>query len=441
MKKGFKGEATVIVGAQFGDEGKGKIIDALVPGYDLVVRYQGGNNAGHTVVVGNDEYKMHLLPSGVVRRKRCIIAAGVVLDPRVLKEEIDGLAERGLKVDEKILGIDFRTQIIFPWHNALDAAREAGVGKIGTTGRGIGPAYEDRAARTGIRFEDFGDGKRLVEKITRVYGRKRLGRVFPDSPQPLVPPVEEIIKEYAGLSVSLRKFACDACLEINSALAAGKKVLFEGAQGTLLDNDFGTYPFVTSSHPIAGGACTGAGVSPLAIKRVEGVAKAYVTRVGCGPFPTELNDSIGERVRKKGAEYGTTTGRPRRVGWMDVPMLRYAHALNGFSGIHLMKLDVLGGLEELEICVAHEVNGKRAGVFPARARDLEKARPVYAKAKGFKDLSREEWKKTAVKGRKKGFSVLPREARAYVKKIQELAGVPVLSVSVGPERSEIIWAK
>ncbi|MCX6767140.1 MAG: adenylosuccinate synthase [Candidatus Micrarchaeota archaeon] len=465
MKK-TAGEATVIVGAQFGDEGKGKIIDAMVPEYDAVVRYQGGNNAGHTVVVGSEKFKMHLLPSGVVRKKRSLIAAGVVLDPRVIKQEIDSLAAKGIKVDEHLLGIDFRTQVIFPWHNARDVAREtaAGEGKIGTTGRGIGPAYEDRAARTGIRFGEFIDAKTLAAKIaskTAETGaksgaktaaneaKKTLGRIYPDSPDAIVPPAEEIAREYSALGAFLKKFACDACLEVNGLLEAGHRVLFEGAQGTLLDNDFGTYPFVTSSHPIAGGACVGAGVSPRAINRIEGVGKAYVTRVGSGPFPTELNDGIGERIREKGAEYGTTTGRPRRVGWLDIPMLRYADYLNGFTGIHLTKLDVLGGINPLKICFEYQLDGGRAGktktsVFPMNSGGfggVGAAEPVYLELPGFPDLPQAEWRKAAAEGVAKGFSALPEKAREYVEKAGELIGVPILSVSVGPERNEIIWAK
>jgi len=432
------GEATVIVGAQWGDEGKGKIIDALVPKFDLVVRYQGGNNAGHTVVVGTEKFKMHLLPSGVVRKKRNLIGAGVVVDPRVLKQEIDSLAQKGVRIDEKILGIDFRAHVIFPWHNALDAARDAKKG-IGTTGRGIGPAYEDRAARSGTRFEEFVDAKVLEKRVKEGWEAKAKAVKMLEGPA--IPAAEETIKEYAALSHFLAPFACDASLEINNALEKGRRVLFEGAQGTFLDNDFGTYPYVTSSHPIAGGACTGAGVGPKSITSVEGVAKAYTTRVGSGPFPTELSDGIGSAIREKGAEYGTTTGRPRRVGWLDIPMLRYADYLNGFTGIHLTKLDVLGGLDVLKICTQYEINGKRTNYFPVKADEITGAKPVYVQLQGFPGLPPVEWRKIAKEGEKKGFAALPNEAKVYVEKVGQLVGVPILSVSVGPERSEIIWAK
>ncbi len=429
----------VIVGSQWGDEGKGKIVDVLSERVDLVVRYQGGNNAGHTVVVGEKKFKLHTLPSGVVRGKRSLVGAGVVVDPRDLMKELLDLEKGGVKVDEKVLGIDARCQVIMPWHNLLDSigeARAEGAGrKIGTTGRGIGPAYEDRAGRRGIRFEDFLDEAQMKGKIRKLCEEKiSIARALGVSDSEIRFSSESVVQEYAVLSRMFAKYLCDASSEVNSAVSAGKRVLFEGAQGTLLDNDFGTYPFVTSSHPIAGAACTGIGTPASSITRVEAIVKAYTTRVGEGPFPTELLDDTGRHIREKGGEFGTTTGRPRRTGWLDVPLLRYAHSLNGFTGLHVTKLDVLGGLPELQVCVGYEAGGKLSENAPFLQKDLASAKPVYETLEGFENLTRDEWMAVT----KKGFEALPQNAKKYVRRLEQLVGVPVISVSVGPDRDAII---
>lgn len=433
--------STVIVGAQWGDEGKGKIVDCLCEKNDLVARYQGGANAGHTVVVGDKKFKLHLLPSGVIREKRSLIGAGVVLDILALREEIAQVEKAGLKITPKVLGIDYRAPLLLPTHKILDGIQEESkaASKIGTTKQGIGPAYSDLAARTALMFSDtlavdwearFGRALSGHETILeKLYSRK------------LSAAERAVCTEYCKAAPAYAKFAADASAESSNAIAAGKPVLFEGAQGALLDNSFGTYPFVTSSHPIAGGACTGVGVSPRCISKIEGVAKAYCTRVGAGAFPSELTDKLGDSIRGRGAEFGTTTGRPRRVGWFDAVALRYSSRLNGFTGLHITKLDVLGGLDELMICDAYEANGKQTRDYPANPADFAGAKPVYKRFAGFEDLGADGWKKVAVDGEKKGLAALPQNALLFVQKISELSGVPIVSVSVGPERESIIFAK
>ncbi|MFH0973266.1 MAG: adenylosuccinate synthase [Candidatus Micrarchaeota archaeon] len=451
-KAGTKGFGLAVIGAQWGDEGKGKIVHTLAEQSDLVVRFQGGHNAGHTVVTNGKKFKLHLVPSGVIAGKRSLIGAGVVIDPRALKREINELAAGGIRINQRILGIDYRASVIMPWHPALDEAREhrqssfatamaSGTSKtsgssIGTTKRGIGPAYEDRAARIGLVFADLIDAAVLKEKVFALHRYKQ--RFLHSLHCGLAESPERVYAEYAALGREFALFACDAASEASGAVSGGARVLFEGAQGTFLDVSFGTYPFVTSSNTIAGGACVGAGVPPRAITRVEGVAKAYTTRVGNGPFPTELFDAIGKHLQEKGAEFGTSTGRRRRCGWLDATMLRRAHQLNGFDGIHLTKLDVLDGLRELKIAVAHEVGGKRLREFPIGVRDAQRAKPIYEKMKGF---SRVDWRRVVEEGRKKGFDALPSEARAYVSRIESLVGVPIMSVSVGAGRDDIIFAK
>lgn len=414
--------STVVVGAQYGDEGKGKIVDLLAEKADLVVRFNGGNNAGHTVVVKGRKYKFHLMPSGAVQGKRCLIAAGIALDPRVLKKEMEQLEGRA------DLAIDPRAQIIMPWHNALDAAKEKAKGKakIGTTGRGIGPCYADRASRSGIRFCELVERERFRQRLGASFKEKEemLRKVFGEGTGQSL---EEIEAEYSGLGELFSAKLADVSLETSRALDEGKNVLFEGAQGTFLDNDFGTYPYVTSSHPTAGAIFTGTGIGVRKIDRVIGIVKAYTTRVGEGPFVTELGGELGDRIRDKGQEYGTTTGRPRRVGWLDLPLLKTAARLNGLTEIALTKLDVLGGLEKVSVCTVYECNGGKLGEMPADVWELEKCTPVYEEMPGFE-----------VSGSERGYEELSGMARAYVGFVEKELGIPVTFVSVGPGREETV---
>ncbi len=420
---------TVVIGAQFGDEGKGKITDFLAEKADCVVRFGGGNNAGHTVVVDGKQFKLHLLPSGVVHGKRCLIGAGTVIDPRTMVEEIAKLEREGIRVD---LGVDPRAHIILPYHNLLDAAGEESAHheKIGTTGKGIGPCYADKALRQGIRFEDLIEPARLREKLARNFPvkKKQLESVYGVK----VPFTEDdVFNEYAALGERLRHYNCDVSLETCTALEKKKNVLFEGAQGTFLDNDFGTYPFVTSSHPISSGAAVGVGIPASgSIQRVVGIVKAYTTRVGEGPFPTELKDALGDGIRKKGAEFGTTTGRPRRVGWLDLPMLRTAQRLNGFTELAVMKLDVLAGLDTLKVCTHYLINDKKIEFFPYSNKGLEWAQPQYKDFKGF----------AAINPKARKLSQLPKEAQTYLKYLEKEVGVKIKIVSLGPGREETVKA-
>ena len=426
--------STVILGAQWGDEGKGKIVDYYSDLYQLVVRYQGGNNAGHTVVVGEKKFKIQLIPSGILRFRRSLIASGVVVDPQVLKNEIDLFEKNGIAVGPDVLGVDFRAHVIMPWHRYLDAAREKGKHKIGTTGRGIGPVYESKAWRWGLRFGNLVEPdilKTELEKSYPVY-EKILSEVYGFSE---LPSEKDIFEQYAPLGQQLKAYLCDVSEEVYAAHRKGHNVLFEGAQGMLLDNNFGTYPYVTSSQPIAANAAASAGIGPQAITSVEAVVKAYATRVGGGPFPTELFGKAADDLRQKGFEFGTNTGRPRRVGWLDLPVLRLGNRLNGYRGMHLTKLDVLAGLGDIEVCTHYEYQGKKRDAFPLRRHELEHAKPVYHKLKGFDEA---DWKKTVEQGKTKGFDALPKEARHYVDFIEKHSGIPVLTVSVGPARDQII---
>lgn len=414
---------TVIVGAQFGDEGKGKVTDFYSDKTDVVVRYQGGNNAGHTVVVGNETLKFHLLPSGVAQGKRILIGAGVVLDPRVLKEEISELKNR--KVD---LGIDPRAHTIMPWHNLLDEGREGSrqTTKIGTTKRGIGPCYADKAERLGIRFEELVDEQKLKEKIAEFYPIKRA--ILEKAYNMKVPfTQEDILRQYAPLGKDFKPYLTDVSLEVSEALEKKKNVLFEGAQGTFLDNDFGTYPFVTSSHPISGGVSIGVGIPFSRINRIIGIIKAYTTRVGFGPFPTELNDGVGKHLVEKGNEFGTTTGRQRRVGWLDLPMLRTSMRLNGFTELAITKLDVLSGLEKVKVAESYSVGEKEIKFFPYSNKGLEKARPNYIEFEGFE-----------ISGKERKYSQLHKNARSYLKYIEKQVGAKIKLVSVGAGREETV---
>ena len=416
---------TALVGAQWGDEGKGKIIDILAQSADMVVRAQGGNNAGHTVVVGDETYKLHLIPSGILYDGTdCIVGNGTVVDPKVILEEIDGLTSRGINVSR--LKIDARAHVILPYHIVLDGLSEdaRGKGDIGTTKKGIGPCYMDKAERIGIRMCDLIDKEIFEEKlkrnveiknnlITKMYGGK---------------PVDyaAILKEYNGYAERLASFVTDTSVLVYDAIKAGKNVLFEGAQGALLDLGVGTYPYVTSSHPISGGFCVGAGVGPTLIKDCLGIAKAYTTRVGKGPFPTELNDEIGERIRNVGQEFGTTTGRPRRCGWLDAVILRFAVRVNGLTGIALNKLDTLTGLKTLKICTSYEKNGKIIKNFPADIEELKDCKPVYIETEGW----------TEDIGNVTRFEDLPKAAQKYVKLIEENVDCKVSMIGVGPKRTQ-----
>jgi len=425
----------VIVGAQWGDCGKGKVVDYYSKDADMVVRYQGGCNAGHTVVVEDEKFKFHLIPSGVIQGKRLVIGNGVVLDLEVLSKEIDDLKAKNITPN---LLISERAHVTLPFHKMLDGLEESlrGKSEVGTTKRGIGPTYTDKVSRTGLRVVDLLDDKILNEKIEMMTESKQklLRYVYKSD---ILPSKKETLDYCLRFRDKLRKYVGDASLEIHDAIKEGKKIIFEGAQGTLLDIDHGTYPFVTSSNPTVGGVLTGSGVGPKNLNRIIGVMKAYVTRVGGGPFPTELSGHIGDRIKEKGAEFGTTTGRPRRCGWMDGVALRFATRVNGFDGLAVMKLDVLGGLEKVKICTAYEYNGGMIKEFPANVRILEKCIPVYESLDGWPDFSEQEWREVA----KKGFYALPNEMRDYLKKIEEIADVPIYFISIGPGRESTICLK
>ncbi|MEW6572287.1 MAG: adenylosuccinate synthase [Bacillota bacterium] len=417
----------VLVGAQWGDEGKGKVTDFLASRADFIVRFQGGNNAGHTVVVGDEEFKLHLIPSGILHAdKTCIIGNGVVIDPAVLAAEIEGLEQRGVKMARLL--ISERAHLILPYHRLQDAAEEnrKGNGRIGTTGRGIGPAYMDKAARTGIRMVDLLDTgtlrRRLEENVA--FKNSLFGRVYGTE----VVSVEELYKACEAYAEKFARYIADTGVVLHQAISEGKNVLFEGAQGTLLDIDHGTYPFVTSSNPTAGAACIGTGVGPRVINTVMGIAKAYTTRVGGGPFPTELDDELGEDIRTRGREFGTTTGRPRRCGWFDAVVARYSVRINGLDYLCITKLDVLTGIPLLKICRAYRCGGKEIVHFPADLDMLRSCDPVYEELPG--------WEEDITGARK--LEDLPENARRYIEHLTELTGVPVAMIGVGTRREQTI---
>ncbi|WP_103534687.1 adenylosuccinate synthase [Streptomyces sp. SM11] len=419
--------ALVLLGAQWGDEGKGKATDLLGGSVDYVVRYQGGNNAGHTVVVGDQKYALHLLPSGILS-PGCtpVIGNGVVVDPAVLLSELSGLNERG--VDTSKLLISGNAHLITPYNVTLDKVTERFLGKrkIGTTGRGIGPTYADKINRVGIRVQDLYDESILEQKVEAALEQKNqlLAKVFNRRAIEAGKVVEDML-QYAE---QIKPFVADTTLILNDAIDEGKVVLFEGGQGTLLDVDHGTYPFVTSSNPTAGGACTGAGVGPTKISRVIGILKAYTTRVGAGPFPTELHDEDGEALRRIGGERGVTTGRDRRCGWFDAPIARYATRVNGLTDFFLTKLDVLTGWEQIPVCVAYEIDGERVEELPYNQTDFHHAKPIYENLPG--------WSEDITKA--KTFDDLPKNAKAYVKALEEMSGAPISAIGVGPGRTETI---
>jgi adenylosuccinate synthase len=417
----------IVIGAQWGDEGKGKITDLLSRSADVVVRYQGGNNAGHTVVVGDRTFKLHLIPSGILYPKtECIIASGTVIDPKVLLEEVDRLKDLGISTDT--LFIAETAHVTMPYHRVLDRASEdqRAEHKIGTTGRGIGPTYADKSERVGIRVIDLMDEKRLAKKLRWAIEQKNIVLQKLYNLEPL--DADAIIEEYRGYAERLRPHVVDASLKIDAAIRERRNILFEGAQGTLLDLDHGTYPYVTSSNPVAGGACIGAGVGPTSIDRVIGVAKAYTTRVGEGPFPTELHDAIGEQIGQRGAEFGTTTGRKRRCGWFDGVIGRYAVRINGLDCLAVTKLDVLDDLEEIKVCTAYELDGKVVRDFPSDARAFARAIPIYETLPGWKRSTSEC----------KTVEELPTEAKEYLKFLADLTGTPIAIISLGASRGQTI---
>ena len=420
----------VIVGTQWGDEGKGKIVDYLAKEADCVVRYNGGSNAGHTVVVGGKTFKFHIIPSGVLQGKRVYIGNGVVVDPEVLLSEIENLRKEGFKPD---LYISDRAHVVFAFHKILDGLEERFKGSLsaGTTLRGIGPAYSDKVARFGIRVADLLDESELRRKMDVLVALKQkvISQVY-NGKETLEK--EEIVKKYAEFGRKITNYVCDVSFAINEALDKGETVIFEGAQGTLLDIDHGIYPFGTSSNPTAGGACTGVGVGPTKISKVVGVAKAYTSRVGAGPVPTELMDKVGERIRIKGGEYGTTTGRPRRCGWFDAVPVRYSIRVNGISELILTKLDVLSGINPLKICTHYMVKNKVVNDIPADLKTYEECKPVYEELEGWTDSL--DWHQIAMGG----YEALLPQAKTYIERIEELTGVPIKIISVGPEREDTI---
>lgn len=419
---------TVLVGAQWGDEGKGKIVDLLSENVDVVARYQGGANAGHTVVVNGEQTVLHLIPSGILHdRTVCVIGNGVVIDPVALLEEIDFLTQKGVQVEGRLF-VSHRAHLIMPYHKMLDQAREASAAenKIGTTGRGIGPAYVDKVNRMGIRIVDLLDRDILQAKLQRNIEEKNqiLRKIY----QQDVLDEKAIVEEYLEFDKKIDPYIKDVSGLINEAVDKGKNVLLEGAQGTLLDVDFGTYPYVTSSNPTSGGACTGAGIGPTKIDRVLGVIKAYTTRVGMGPFPTEMHDHEGVNLRELGAEYGATTGRPRRCGWFDAVIANFAVQVNGIDSLAVTKLDVLDTLKEIKICVAYRYRGKEVTAFPAEMVVLEQCEPVYETLPG--------WQQSTSAVRR--YSDLPENARAYLEEIRKLTGTEIALVSVGSGREQTI---
>ncbi len=419
--------AIVLVGAQWGDEGKGKATDLLGGAVDYVVRYQGGNNAGHTVVIDDEKYALHLLPSGILT-PGCtpVIGNGVVIDPGVLFRELDDLTARG--VDTSRLLISANAHLITPYHRTIDKVTERFLGKnrIGTTGRGIGPTYADKVNRIGIRVQDVFDPKILRQKVEGALEQKNQLLVKVYNQRALA--VDAIVAEYVGYADQLRPHVVDTARVLNKVLDDGKVVLLEGSQGTLLDLDHGTYPFVTSSNPTAGGACAGSGIGPTKITRVVGILKAYTTRVGSGPFPTELHDEWGDYLRKAGGEVGVTTGRDRRCGWFDAVIARYATRVNGFTDIFLTKLDVLSGMERVPVCVAYDVEGARHDEMPMTQTEFHHARPIYEWLDGWgEDISGA-----------KSLDDLPAAAHRYVETVEELAGAPISAVGVGPDRTQTI---
>jgi adenylosuccinate synthase len=418
----------VIVGAQWGDEGKGKLVDVLTEDAQVVARYQGGHNAGHTVVINNEKFILHVVPSGILHKgKLAVIGNGTVVNPLALLEEIDGLRSQGVEVGGNLL-LSKGAHLIMPYHMALESENEKSMGsrKIGTTGRGIGPAYVDKMARTGLKVADLQFPEVFREKLQK--NIECVNRVLRNIHGAEGFSAEEVYAEYMRCGEKLARHISDTDIVINDAIDRGENVLFEGAQGTLLDVDHGTYPYVTSSSASAGGVCTGVGVGPTKIDRVLGVVKAYTTRVGSGPFPTEIKDSLGNHLQQRGGEYGATTGRPRRCGWLDFVALRHSVRINGLTGIAITKLDILDGLEEIKICTSYRCGSETLTEFPKEAALVEKCEPLYETLSGWKESTSGI---TSMEG-------LPEAARQYLRKIEELLGVEIQLISTGQRRHELI---
>ncbi|WP_102026180.1 adenylosuccinate synthase [Salirhabdus sp. Marseille-P4669] len=417
----------VVVGSQWGDEGKGKITDFLSRQAHIVARYQGGNNAGHTIKFDGETYKLHLIPSGIFYQdKVCVMGNGLVINPKALMEEIEYLKERNVSVDH--LKISNRAHVILPYHIKLDQLQEAAKGdnKIGTTMKGIGPAYTDKASRVGIRMADLLDEDIFKVKLEQNLNEKN--RIFEKLYESTPMRFDEIYEEYYAYGQQLKKFVCDTSVILNDAADNGEHILFEGAQGVMLDIDQGTYPYVTSSNPTAGGVTNGAGIGPSKINRVMGVSKAYTTRVGDGPFPTELTDEIGDKIREVGREYGTTTGRARRVGWFDAVVVNHARRVSGITDLSLNSIDVLTGIETVKICVAYKHNGQRINEYPANLNMLANCKPIYEELPG--------WKEDITNAT--SFEELPENTKTYIRRVSELTGVPIAIFSVGPDRTQTI---
>jgi len=420
--------ALVVVGAQWGDEGKGKIVHYLAAGADYVVRYQGGNNAGHTVVFGGQKYALHLIPSGILHpRALNVIGNGVVVSPPAFIEEVKMLEKRGIKVKNRLF-LSYNAHVILPYHIYLDTLREEGGRGIGTTKKGIGPCYEDKVARIGVRISDFLDPesfKALVKQNLKVRSAE-LSRI-----KPISKIADEVFQGYNRMRKALQPFCADTTIVLDRAVRKGKRVLLESAQGSMLDLDFGTYPFVTSSNPIAGGAAVGSGIGPTNINAVMGVTKAYTTRVGLGPFPTELEGHVAHYIRETGKEYGVTTGRPRRIGWLDIPQLRAAIRFSGITALTMTKLDTLANIHPIKVCVAYKLNGKRITDFPASRKAQLDVEPIYETFPGFSgDLSKV-----------RRYADLPRSAREYVETVERWLETPIAIVSVGQSREQTIVRK
>ena len=417
--------SVVVVGTQWGDEGKGKITDFLSENAEVIARYQGGNNAGHTIRFNGITYKLHLIPSGIFYKdKICVIGNGMVVDPKALVKELAYLHEQGVTTDN--LRISNRAHVILPYHLKLDEVEEErkGANKIGTTKKGIGPAYMDKAARIGIRIADLLDKDEFKQKLSQNLNEKN--RLLEKFYEVEGFQLEDILDEYYEYGQQIKQYVCDTSVVLNDALDAGKRVLFEGAQGVMLDIDQGTYPFVTSSNPVAGGVTIGSGVGPTKIDHVVGVSKAYTTRVGDGPFPTELKNEIGDQIREVGREYGTTTGRPRRVGWFDSVVVRHARRVSGITDLSLNSIDVLTGIETLKICVAYKYKGEVINEFPASLKVLAECEPVYEELPGWKE---------DITGCKT-LDDLPVNARHYIERVSQLTGIPISIFSVGPDRAQ-----
>ena len=419
---------TCVIGLQWGDEGKGKIIDILAKDYDIIARYQGGGNAGHTLIIGDEKFIFHLIPSGILHQdKKCVIGNGIVFDPKLFIEEIEGLAERNINVTGNLFVSD-RAHVVFPYHKKLDLLQEKQKGNsmIGTTGRGIGPCYTDKISRDGIRVAELLDKERFKDKLKRTVEEKNrtFVKLYDDEPVSW----EDIYEEYCGYADKIAPFVCDTVDLMARAIGDNKSILFEGAQGALLDVDFGTYPFTTSSNTTSGGVSSGIGVSPKQINNIIGITKAYTTRVGSGPFPTEVEGEDGEHIRKKGGEFGSTTGRPRRCGWFDAVAIQHSVRISGVDSLIVTKLDVLDDQDTIKICTGYKYNEKLYNTFPADIDVLNNCEPVYEEVPGWNENT---------SGMRSAES-LPEKAKDYIKRIENIVGVKVKMVSVGPERSQII---